>query len=202
MNSRSKTGSRDIYCLPLKHRARPSASCAAALAQTPCHSLQTIHIYIIRAALCTIRPWCMSRLTIRRIRPVFLLTSPPLPSTTLLYISNCTHKFDISASDPCVRFFGHVRVGGSAIVTPRASTRGCAMLDTSTSSSKTSAVPSGALALLLPALFPHYTHLVFATGAPTPCTHPLLPSAPGVCAYAGHRALVHRTSRGVGWPVR
>ncbi|KAF8521135.1 hypothetical protein JB92DRAFT_1832325 [Gautieria morchelliformis] len=109
-------------------------------------------------------------------------------------VKNCTHKFDITASDPRVRFFGHVRVGGSTVVTPSASARACQRLDTSTSSSKTSAAPSAALPLPLPALFPHYTHLVFATGAPTPRTHPLLPSAPGVCVpaldivrwYTGH----------------
>ncbi|KAF8512836.1 ferredoxin/adrenodoxin reductase [Hysterangium stoloniferum] len=64
-------------------------------------------------------------------------------------VKNCTNKFDEVASDPRVQFFGNVNVGHD----PR--------------------LDYHSLPLSLHALFPYYTHLVFATGAPRPKILPL-----------------------------
>ncbi|GBE85590.1 Probable NADPH:adrenodoxin oxidoreductase [Sparassis crispa] len=65
-------------------------------------------------------------------------------------VKNCTHKFDLAATDPRLRFFGNVNIGSS------------------------SPLPH-ALSLPLSALLPHYTHLLFATGCTVPILHPALP---------------------------
>ncbi|KZT30109.1 nucleotide-binding domain-containing protein [Neolentinus lepideus HHB14362 ss-1] len=68
-------------------------------------------------------------------------------------VKNCTHKFDEAAQDPRFSFFGNVDFSSSAA------------LDASPS------VKSHPLSVL----FDNYTHLLLATGAPTPILHPSLP---------------------------
>ncbi|KIJ41216.1 hypothetical protein M422DRAFT_60449 [Sphaerobolus stellatus SS14] len=65
-------------------------------------------------------------------------------------VKNCTHKFDVAATDPRIRFFGNVDVAASPA------------LDTTS------------LSLPLETLLPYYTHLLFATGGPMPRVHPRL----------------------------
>lgn len=65
-------------------------------------------------------------------------------------VKNCTHKFSEAASDPRLRFFGNVNVGQSASL-------------------------STAVKLPLTELLRNYTHLLFASGCPTPILHPALP---------------------------
>lgn len=96
-------------------------------------------------------------------------------------VKNCIHKFDRVIQDPRVRYFGNVHVGGtyhtqSAPPTKSLSSKGLSHHH----------IP-------LSNLFPHYTHLAFATGAPIPKTHSrLLPSQYCVPAldivhwYTGH----------------
>ncbi|TFK51239.1 ferrodoxin-NADP(+) reductase [Heliocybe sulcata] len=75
-------------------------------------------------------------------------------------VKNCTHKFDEAAQDPRFSFFGNIDFSSSS------------SLNTSIGSPTSSApVRSHPLSML----FRHYTHLLLATGAPTPILHPALP---------------------------
>jgi hypothetical protein len=100
----------------------------------------------------------------------------------------------IRASDPWVRFFGNVYVGGSTIVTPSANIRVSPRIDTRTP--KTSAVPSGIPPPPPCPFAPLHPHRPYNRRPHTSYTssHLLLPSVPGVCApvldtvqwYTGH----------------
>ncbi|KAH8113166.1 ferredoxin/adrenodoxin reductase [Phellopilus nigrolimitatus] len=66
-------------------------------------------------------------------------------------VKNCTHKFDEAARDARLKFFGNVNI-----------------------SSTPSPIPH-AVDVPLSALFPQYTHLLFASGCTVPRLHPALP---------------------------
>ncbi|KDQ58182.1 hypothetical protein JAAARDRAFT_35002 [Jaapia argillacea MUCL 33604] len=72
-------------------------------------------------------------------------------------VKNCTHKFDEAATDPRLSFFGNVSITSSQ----------------SQNSIPTSSQPT--LTQPLTTLFQNYTHLLLATGAPTPVLHSSLP---------------------------
>ncbi|KAF8586699.1 nucleotide-binding domain-containing protein [Ramaria rubella] len=88
-------------------------------------------------------------------------------------VKNCTHKFDNAAADPRVTFFGNVNVAAHPQPYPPPPTAG-----TLSKSDLFSRRHSHAVPLPLHTLAPHYTHLVFATGAPRPLLHPALPTSP------------------------
>ncbi|KAH9911353.1 ferredoxin/adrenodoxin reductase [Epithele typhae] len=68
-------------------------------------------------------------------------------------VKNCTHKFDATARDPRLRFFGNVNIGDASLI-------------------------PDALPVPLESLLSHYTHLLFASGSPVPTLHPALPPSP------------------------
>ncbi|KAG1732226.1 uncharacterized protein EDB91DRAFT_678116 [Suillus paluster] len=70
-------------------------------------------------------------------------------------VKNCTHKFDMTATDPRFRFFGNVNVGSTPF----------------------HSIPH-ALHLPLTSILNNYSHLLFATGCTLPTLHPAIsPSA-------------------------
>ncbi|EPQ53049.1 FAD/NAD P-binding domain-containing protein [Gloeophyllum trabeum ATCC 11539] len=76
-------------------------------------------------------------------------------------VKNCTHKFDEAAQDPRFSFFGNVDFSSS-------STLNTNMSVPTSRSPKTTSHP-------LSMLFNNYSHLLLATGAPSPILHPALP---------------------------
>ncbi|KAG6873656.1 hypothetical protein C0995_012589 [Termitomyces sp. Mi166 len=71
-------------------------------------------------------------------------------------VKNCTHKFDATATDPRLKFFGNVNVGSPSTPSPISHT----------------------LNLPLSSIFANYSHLLFATGCTLPTLHPSLPPSP------------------------
>ncbi|KAF7791999.1 hypothetical protein EIP86_003026 [Pleurotus ostreatoroseus] len=74
-------------------------------------------------------------------------------------VKNCTHKFDTTATDPRLKFFGNVNI--------------------TTDDSEPSPIPHST-SIPLSKILPHYTHLLLASGCTRPTSHPLLPSSPHV----------------------
>ncbi|TCD71059.1 NADPH-adrenodoxin reductase [Steccherinum ochraceum] len=92
-------------------------------------------------------------------------------------VKNCTNKFDITAKDPRLRFFGNVNITTPAAASP---------------------IPHN-LSLPFSSLLKNYTHLLFSSGCTIPTFHPALPPSDRCISalsfvhwYTQHPSVAHK----------